>query len=231
MKKPHRHLPPPEIKPHRRPEAERSDPKSEFFLPNHYSNRRGRDDGSPVEEGPPYRFDAEAIVYQSELNPAFRRDPLEAAEILADLTAVENFDRERWHCARCYRWTAKASLEDKSRVAHLRGGDPVTYATDPDACNGCLLSHLDGSGASLRATRNKLFADWVALRMRLDRAEASGDSKGAEKERKRLRGALEAAREACLRSGYDPARRRRREAQGIGEAPELGVHHDRERRF
>lgn len=221
---------------HNRAEREKTDPRSEFYLPNDRHNRRTADPNAPVSEGPPYVFDAGAIVYQSELNPAPRRDPLVAAETVTDITAVPNFDRERWHCSRCYR--SGARLEDKSRRAYIGQGEAVTYASDPDSCNGCLLSCLDGSGPNLREVRDKLFGEWAGIMAKLERhaetvkaAQLPSDKKAATSERKRLVRAEEQARQACSLAGFDPAKRRRQEARLMGQGPELGDQHDRERAF
>jgi len=215
------------------------DPSSEYYIPHDPDNRSTSDPNAPVSEGPPYRFDAGAVVYQSELNPAPRRDPLEAVEIVVDITGRDGFDREHWHCARCHRWDKRARLEDKARRARTGPTESTVFASDPDTCNGCLLSCLDGSGPNLREVRDRLFGEWAGIRSKLDNialethrmAQEPSEKKRATEIRKRIERALEAAQRACEMAGFNPAKRRRQEARGMGEAPELGPGHERERSF
>lgn len=177
---------------------------------------------------PKYTFDVAALVYQSELNPAPRRDPMEAVRILADMQRKPGFSRERWHCARCEEWD-RGSLSEESKTR-----PPGAY--DPDRCNGCLLSHLDLQGEDIGEVRDRLFNEWAGLMTRLEqnaesvkRAQLPSDKRRVNEERKRIVKNLATAVGACELAGFDPARRRRQHARMVGESPKLEAHHDRTR--
>ena len=166
-----------------------------------------------------YHFDIEAVVFQSHLNPAPRRDPLEAAEILADMMAKPGFDRDRF-CKKCDAW-------DKGMRA--KSSERPPGAISRDSCDGCVLSHLDRA-ETLFDIRERLFNEWVGERARLDQineqakyAQLPAEKKQVQKLRRAAVKAVAAAKDACLMAGFDPAKRRRRRVAMSGEAPTAGL--------
>lgn len=88
---------------------------------------------------------------------------------------------------------------------------------DPNACNGCVLSFLDPRTINTKTQRDRLFTAYCEARARVedhederDRAQFPKDKKRWKKRQRRLKEALSAAREACRRCGFDPAKKLRR---------------------
>lgn len=218
---------------HRRAQRERTDPKSDFFVPNSWENRRGEDPHALRSTGPPYEIDAESIAYADSVRvlSVGQKDPIQTTEIIVDYLSRPKFDRERHHCSTCQLWTDRGGwgLDAKERP-------PGTH--DPDGCDGCVLSKLDSYGEDARARRDRLFGQWTDLRARYDTneeaarlAQTRSEKKAVATRRKRLRESLEATERACILAGFNPAARQRREIGQSGETPALSPHHDRDRAF
>lgn len=168
-----------------------------------------------------YYFDIESVVFQSHLNPAPRRDPLEAAEILADMMASPRFDRDR-HCRKCHAW-------DKGMGGKSFERPPGVVSRS--SCDGCVLSHLE-KAETMEDITERLFNEWVEERARLDEineqakyAQMPAEKKQVQRLRRTATKAVAAAKDACLMAGFDPAKRRRRRVAMSGESPQASLDH------
>lgn len=233
-------------KPHKHKLAERgrTDPKSEYYVPNDPDNRPSAPDCGTT-EGPPYTVDYESLAYADSVRVSVlgigHKDPLQSVELLvAYLARVHVRDdgeeipwsRERKHCnPSCRLWDVRGGwgLDAKGRPPGVH---------DPDSCDGCLLSKLDAFGEDPKQTEDRLYNEWAELKVLEERnveqgrhAQEPAEKKRVTQERKRITARLATARGACELAGFDPAKRRRRLTSGIGEQPELAQHHDREREF
>jgi hypothetical protein len=228
---------------HRRPDREKCNPKSEYYVPNDADNRTG-DSGSGFCAGPPYAIDYESLAYADSVRTAVlnigHKDPLRSIELIVgyqrrvrvlDNGEVIPWNRERQHCSACRLWDNRGGwgLDAKRRPPGVH---------DPDSCDGCVLSKLGALGEDPRQIEDRLYNEWAELRSLLDRNEASAnhafsaaEKKHVAEERRRLTRRIETAKGACALAGFDPLKRRRQLAKHEGDTPELGGHHDRSRTF
>ncbi len=209
---------------HHRPDAFKSDPASEYYVPNDWANRvpsAAQDDEDPRRPhyGSRYQFDVEAIVFQSQLNPNPRRDPLEAALELAQQMAWPRFDRDHT-CRPCGDFDR--GMRSPRALARPLG------TNDVDSCDGCLISHLD-SRETMGDKRDRLYGEWASCRAILEEANLERPQTPVEKKRHEVRRkaatrACATARQACLMVGFDPAKTtRRRRVSLAGEPPRAAL--------
>lgn len=165
-----------------------------------------------------FEFDAAAVAHPSQFNPAPKRDPLEVVEILASFQALPKFDRDLY-CRRCHAYTAgerdKRSCRRPPGVMH------------PDACNGCVLSHLDRKTLSPRVLaelRDKLFSRWAAASQdslehlfTKHKAQTPKQRDRWKASQKALEEKVEASFRACEQAGFTPNRRRKRQTLRTGD--------------
>lgn len=218
---------------HQRAEAEKSNPRSEFFIPNDAANRRGESPYVGCSDGAPYAIDHAALCYADSVRTLSigHKDPLQSVELLVQYQAREGFSRERSHCNSCRTWDTRGGwgLDAKRRPPGVH---------DPDSCDGCVLSFLDAAGQDPREIQDRLYNEWAELRVLLDRnveqnklTLTAAEKKHVTEERRRLSKRLATAKGACGLAGFDPAKRRRSLARQTGEVPTLAAHHDRSRNF
>lgn len=168
-----------------------------------------------------FRLDIEGLAFDSQFNPAPKRPVVQTWETLYAMEEKGSL-RPRRSCQTCENWDHQPAGWNSHRPP-----GPINR----DACNGCILSHLDATGPDKSKLKDELFTDYAEAMERVNyldatqlQAQSPAEKKRWVAKKQKALAYLRETEEACRLAGMSVGGRKPNPIRHQGDAPLASLH-------